>query len=68
MGYDIWLGNNRGTKYSRGHTDYNLDREEDRKDYFDYSFFEMGKYDLPAQIDFVRKETGKQQVAYIGYS
>ena len=44
-GYDVWLGNNRGNKYSRFNTDITplLDKEV----YFDYSFFELGKYDAP---------------------
>ena len=27
------------------------------EEYYDYSFYEMGKYDAPAQIDFVLKKT-----------
>ena len=45
-GYDVWFGNNRGTKYSRTHTSLNADK--DYKKYFDYSFYELGKYDAPA--------------------
>ena len=45
-GYDVWLGNNRGTKFGRKNT--NLDAEKDGDKFFDYSFFEMGKYDTPA--------------------
>ena len=51
-GYDVWLGNNRGTKYSRGHE--TLDARKDFSKYFDFSFWELGKYDAPAQIDYVR--------------
>jgi len=43
LGYDVWLGNNRGNIYSRGHT--TMDAE---KDYFRYSFVEFGKYDIIA--------------------
>ena len=55
-GYDVWLGNNRGTKYARNHN--SLSATSDYKKFFDYSFFELGKYDAPAQIDFVRHRTG----------
>lgn len=50
-GYDVWLGNNRGTKYSLGHK--TLDRNKD-KAYWEFSYTELGEYDAPAQIDYVR--------------
>jgi hypothetical protein len=45
-GYDVWLGNNRGNFISRKHKD--LDPDIDKKKYWDFSFVEMGKYDLSA--------------------
>jgi len=65
-GYDVWLGNNRGNKYSRVNT--KLDPAKDKSTFFDYSFFELGKYDAPAQIDFVRKSTGYDKISYLGHS
>jgi len=35
-GYDVWLGNNRGNKYSRRHININPDK--DFKKFFDFSF------------------------------
>lgn len=32
-------------------------KPEDKKEFFDYSFYELAKYDLPANIDYVLKET-----------
>lgn len=55
-GYDIWLGNNRGTIYSRSNTHLNPDK--DGAKFFDYSFYELGLYDAPTQLDYVRKATG----------
>lgn len=64
-GYDVWFGNSRGNIYSRGHL---VKDPEINEDYNDYSFYEMGVYDLPAAIDYVRDYTGQDKVAYIGYS
>lgn len=65
-GYDIWLGNNRGNQYSRGHKTLNPDT--DKVSYYDYSFQELGDYDLPAQIDMVREKTKVDKLTYIGHS
>ena len=51
----MWLGNNRGTTYSLGTVDgFNKTTHE----YYDFSYYELGMYDAPAQIDFVLEKTG----------
>jgi len=65
-GFDVWLGNNRGTLYSRKNIHFSADK--DPADFFNYSFYELGQYDAPAQIDFVRKQTGQSKISYIGHS
>ena len=62
-GFDVWLGNNRGNIYSRGHVEKTVEG-----DYFNYSFWELGKYDLPAMIDRIRDQTDFDHVSYIGHS
>ena len=44
-GYDVWLGNNRGTKFSM--------RNENVKDYWNFSFDHFIEYDQPKMIDSV---------------
>ncbi|XP_033231536.1 lipase 3-like, partial [Belonocnema kinseyi] len=63
-GYDVWLGNNRGNTYSKNHTIF----LETSYGFWDFSWHEMGIYDLPAMIDFVLQITGQKQLFYIGYS
>ena len=33
-----------------------------------YSFHEMGKYDLPATIDYILEHTGQSDLYYVGHS
>ena len=37
-------------------------------EYWDFSWAEMGRYDLPTMIGFVKKTTQTYKVAYIGHS
>uniref|UniRef100_A0A4W2CMT6 Lipase n=1 Tax=Bos indicus x Bos taurus TaxID=30522 RepID=A0A4W2CMT6_BOBOX len=63
-GYDVWMGNSRGTTWSRKH----LYLKTNSKEFWAFSFDEMAKYDLPASIDFIVKQTQQQQIFYVGHS
>uniref|UniRef100_A0A6T5UG70 Partial AB-hydrolase lipase domain-containing protein n=1 Tax=Lankesteria abbotti TaxID=340204 RepID=A0A6T5UG70_9APIC len=64
QGYDIWLGNNRGNKYSWRHRDYK--RNDTR--YWDFSIDEFSHFDVPASVDKVLAVTRWQSLIYIGFS
>lgn len=65
-GYDVYLGNTRGNKYSTGHV--KLDPSTDWE-YWDNAIgFDMGKYDLPAFIEFVKEKSNVDKITYVGHS
>jgi len=59
------LGNSRGAKYSFGHINLNYTSSAL---YWEFSFTDMGKYDLPAAINYVISNTGKAKITFIGHS
>ncbi|CAN8022882.1 unnamed protein product, partial [Ixodes persulcatus] len=63
-GYDVWLGNTRGSTYGKEHR--RLDVKSKR--FWNFSFHEHSLYDAPAQIDYVLNTTGSPSLIYIGYS
>ncbi|XP_060624754.2 lysosomal acid lipase/cholesteryl ester hydrolase-like [Anolis sagrei] len=63
-GYDVWLGNSRGTTWSKKHNSLSPIFAK----YWEFSYDHMAKYDLPTFINFVLQKTGQQQVYYIGHS
>ncbi|KAH8271818.1 hypothetical protein KR044_007040, partial [Drosophila immigrans] len=63
-GYDVWMANCRGNTYAKEHKIYSRFQEK----FWDFSFHEMGIYDLPATIDYALNNTGFSQLHYIGHS
>ncbi|XP_053698632.1 lipase 1-like [Sabethes cyaneus] len=63
-GYEVWLANVRGTRYSRDHTSMAVGSKE----YWDFSWHEIGYYDLPKMIDYILNTTKASKLHYIGHS
>ncbi|CAG7818822.1 unnamed protein product [Allacma fusca] len=64
QGYDVWLGNSRGNSYSNKHLRY----PETSLTFWNYTFDEMGMYDIPAVFSYILNVTGSEQLNYIGHS
>lgn len=64
-GYDVWMINARGNRYSRKHTTLNPDKDSN---FWKFSWHEIGITDLPATIDFILEKTNQSKLFYVGHS
>ncbi|KAK1404374.1 Lipase [Heracleum sosnowskyi] len=62
-GYDVWIANTRGTRFSRRH----VSLDPSNPDFWDWTWDELVAHDLPATIDFVFNLTG-HKIHYVGHS
>ncbi|UPQ98091.1 lipase [Chloropicon primus] len=68
LGYDVWLGNNRGTTYSMEHRDLREGFDAWDEEFWDFSWDEMAAFDLPAEIRYVLDATGSETLSYVSHS
>eukprot|EP00347_Sterkiella_histriomuscorum_P016715 403352128 len=68
QGYDVWMGNNRGTVYGLQHKTLDPTDPVEKPKFWNFDFEEMGTLDLPATIDYILGETGQEKISYIGHS
>lgn len=64
-GYDVWLGNSRGNKYSLEHErlNYAIDPE-----FWDFCMDELIELDTPAMIEYILGVTRQRSLGFIGIS
>ncbi|KAG6519300.1 hypothetical protein ZIOFF_022793 [Zingiber officinale] len=62
-GFDVWVGNVRGTRWSHGHTRLSVHE----KAFWDWSWQELAQYDLQAMISYVYSVTNSK-IFYVGHS
>jgi len=63
-GYDVWLGNNRGNKYSFKHRIYPVNTDK----FWDFCLDHLALYDIPAMIQYILNITKVDKLSYIGFS
>mmetsp|Transcript_67401 Transcript_67401/g.161661 ORF Transcript_67401/g.161661 Transcript_67401/m.161661 type:complete len:411 (+) Transcript_67401:59-1291(+) len=65
MGYDVWLTNSRGNTFSRRHKAL---QPHFSKEFWNFSFPDLGRKDVPANIDYILKHTKQATLSLIGHS
>lgn len=63
-GYDVWLGNNRGNKYSKKSTQFSPTSAR----FWNFSMDEFAFHDIPDTIDYILQTTSQPALSYIGFS
>jgi len=66
LGYDVWLTNNRGNRYSNEHKFFT--QKLNYNQYWGFSWDEMAAYDVPANIQYILKNAGVEKLHYLGHS
>lgn len=64
LGFDVWMGNNRGNKYSTAH----LHKLPKSRKFWDFSIDEFAFFDIPNSIDFILKITHVEKLICVGFS
>ncbi|KAM0722643.1 hypothetical protein Q7P37_002084 [Cladosporium fusiforme] len=64
QGFDVWLGNNRGNKYSKK----SLHHSPTDIPFWNFSMDQFAFHDIPDTIDYILTTTKQPSLSYIGFS
>lgn len=64
LGFDVWLGNNRGNKYSKKSIHHNPNSAK----FWDYSIDDFAWHDIPDSIAYILQVTKEPSLSYVGFS
>jgi lysosomal acid lipase/cholesteryl ester hydrolase len=64
LGFDVWLGNNRGNKYSKK----SIHHDPNTAKFWNYSIDDFAWHDIPDSIQYILDLTKEQSLSYIGFS
>ncbi|KAI0600591.1 Alpha/Beta hydrolase protein [Biscogniauxia sp. FL1348] len=64
QGFDVWLGNNRGNKYSKK----SIKSSPTSTQFWNFSIDEFAFYDIPDTIQYILDTTRQPSLSYIGFS
>ncbi|KAG5636637.1 hypothetical protein H0H81_007346 [Sphagnurus paluster] len=64
QGYDVWLGNNRGNKYSKK----SIHSGPNSSKFWDFSIDDFAWHDIPDSIQYILDITKSSKLSYIGFS
>ncbi|KAH9898485.1 triacylglycerol lipase [Cubamyces lactineus] len=64
LGFDVWLGNNRGNKYSKKSIHHNPNSTK----FWDYSIDDFAWHDIPDSISYILSVTKEPSLSYVGFS
>ncbi|KAH8662334.1 Alpha/Beta hydrolase protein [Xylariales sp. PMI_506] len=63
-GFDVWLGNNRGNKYSKK----SVKASPSSLEFWNFSIDEFAFHDIPDSIEYILNSTQQPSLSYIGFS
>lgn len=64
QGYDVWLGNNRGNKYSKK----SMRCSPLSQNFWNFSIDQFAFFDVPDSIEYILNTTGQSSLSYVGFS